>query len=140
MPMPRVHSCIAPASQPSRLRGMTAIEVLAALLVISTLSLFVLQVFHHSRRVQLEIHQMDTALQISRDVLEMLRVEKDWRRVDENLGEIKKYETAFTVQLMPQDAPVEGLVGLELTISWVGPHGVEQLVFNTTALDFEVDG
>lgn len=124
----------------SRYRGLTAIEVLVSLLIISTLSLFVLQVLEHSRKIQLEINQVDTAIQISRDVIEMLRVEKDWRKVDANLEDLKKYDTEFHVQLIPRDTPATGLVGLELTISWVGPRRLEQMVFTTTSVDFEVDG
>ena len=117
--------------------GLTAIETAVALLVVSFLSVFALQVLLHLQSVQHQIQQVDTAVQLARDVLNDLKAEPDWRVVESRTGSVDRFDTEFTVQLTPQDSPREGLVDVELTISWIGPRGVEQLVFNTSVPDPE---
>lgn len=110
---------------------------MVALLVISFLSIFALQVLLHLQSVQIEIQQVDTAVQIARDVLNDLKAEPDWRVVEEKVKPVNRYDTDFTVQLQPLGSSGEGLVDLELTISWIGARGIEQMVFSTTVPDVE---
>jgi len=117
--------------------GFTAIEAAVALLVVSFLSIFALQVLLHLQSVQIEIQRVDTAVQIARDVLNNLKAEPNWQVVQERLEPVHRYDADFTVQLQPQGSSGEGLVDLELTISWIGARGMEQMVFNTTVPDWE---
>jgi type II secretory pathway pseudopilin PulG len=120
-----------------RKSGFTAIEATVALLVVSFLSIFALQVHLHLQSAQIEIQQVDTAVQIARDVLNDLKAESDWRAVEERVQPVNRYDTDFTIQLQPLGSSVEGLVDLELTISWIGARGIEQMVFSTTVPDVE---
>ncbi|MCG3196620.1 MAG: hypothetical protein GHCLOJNM_01096 [bacterium] len=119
--------------------GFTAIEISVALLIISFLSLFVLNVMVYSSKIQLEKDQYDFALQRAREVLEQLKATPDWREVGEKLEPEKAWNTDFTFQMLPSEGPEEGLTDLELTIGWVGPQGMEQLVFTTSVLDSKGD-
>ncbi len=124
----------------SRKSGFTAIEVTIALLVVSFLSIFTLQVLFHLRSVQIDIQRVDTAVQIGRDVLNDLKAEPDWRVVESRIVPLRRYDTDFTVQLEPQGSSGEGLVDLELTVSWIGSQGLEQMVFSTTVPGQEAGG
>lgn len=122
----------------SRTMGFTAIEVAVSLLVVSFLSVFALQVLLHLQSIQIETQRVDCAVQIARDVLNDLKAEPDWRVVEKRTTPVRRYDTEFTVQLLPQDTSTNGLVDLELTIGWIGKQGLEQMVFNTTVPDPEV--
>lgn len=115
--------------------GFTAIEICVSLLIISFLSLFVLQVLVYSSGIQLEKDQYDYALQRAREILERLKAAPDWRAVAEKLESVRVWNTDFTFQMLPSEGAEEGLTDLELTIGWVGPQGVEQIVFTTTVPD-----
>ncbi len=111
-----------------------------ALVIVSFLSIFALQVLLHLQTVQIEIQQVDTAVQIARDVLNTLKHEQDWQIVAGPLETVRRFDTDFSPQLLPQGSSGEGLVDLELTIRWIGAPGLEQLVFNTTVSDLEAGG
>jgi Tfp pilus assembly protein PilV len=124
--------CLCPRT---RQRGITAIETTLALLVVSIVSIFLLQFLVYTQRIQLRTLQMDLAVQVARDVLNDLKAEQDWRKVAQRTHAIHRYSTDFAVQLLPKDADHEDLVDIELTISWVSPKGLEQLVCTTTLPD-----
>ena len=108
-----------------------------ALLIVSFLSIFALQVLLHFQTIQIEIQQVDTAVQIARDILNSLKTEPDWQVVEGQLETVHRFDTDFTIQLQPQGSTEQGLVDLELTITWIGKRGLGQLVFNTTVPDLE---
>ena len=120
--------------------GFTAIEVTVALMAVSFLSIFALQVLFHLRAVQIDIQRVDTAVQIGRDVLNDLKAEPDWRMAGKRIAPLRRYDTEFTVQLQSRGSSQEGLEDLELTVSWIGSQGLEQMVFSTTVPKGEVGG
>jgi Tfp pilus assembly protein PilV len=121
--------------KPSRESGLTVVEIAVALLVLSFLSLFALNVLNYTRMVQLETSQRDFAVQTAREVLNQIKAEPDWREVEKHLSGLRRFNADFTIQLLPSEAMEKGVVNLELTISWIGPRRLEQLVFSTSVLD-----
>jgi hypothetical protein len=102
------------------------------------LSVFVLNVFAYSQRIQHLTSQVDFAAQAAREVLTQLKAEPNWREVERRFAKpVRKFNADFTFQLRPEEATEKGVTHLELTISWVGPEGVEQRVFSTSVQDAE---
>ena len=120
--------------------GLTAVEVLVALLILTFVSVFSLHAFEYSRRLYLEAEQFDFAAQVARDILRELRSGEDWRTVKAawEEGPMKKYTTQFDVQILDNEGEEEGVTHLEVTLSWIGPKGLVQQVLNTSV--FETEG
>ena len=118
--------------------GLTAIEVLVALLILSVVAVFSMHAFEHTRRVHLEISQFDCATQVARDILNDLKSAEDWESVKtawEGLP-LERFDTEFDIQMQEQPGEEEGVAHLELAISWVSPRGLQQRVFNTSVFDW----
>jgi prepilin-type N-terminal cleavage/methylation domain-containing protein len=118
--------------------GLTAIEVLVALVILSVVAVFSMHAFEHTRRVHLEIAQFDCATQVARDILNELKSGEDWENVKtawEGLS-LERFDTEFDIQMQEQPGEEEGVAHLELAISWVSPRGLQQRVFNTSVFDW----
>lgn len=119
--------------------GLTAIEVLVALVILSVVAVFSMRAFEHTRRVHLETAQSDCATQVARDILNELKSGEDWKDVKSAWDEssLERYDTEFDIQMQEQPGEEVGVAHLELAISWVSPKGLQQRVFNTSVFDWE---
>jgi len=115
-------------------RGFSAVETLVSLLVVSFLAAFVMNVFIYSNRVQSHIHQMDRATEIARAVFEQIKNGTAWSQIQDYVDSNSHFD-GYDVQILPQPAPQEGTLHLELTLTWTGAQRSEQWVFNTTVFD-----
>jgi prepilin-type N-terminal cleavage/methylation domain-containing protein len=118
--------------------GLTAIEVLVALVILSAVAVFSMRAFEHTRRVHLETAQSDCATQVARDILNEIKSGEDWENVKAEWDELSlaRYDTEFDIQVQEQPGEEEGVAHLELAISWVSPKGLQQRVFNTSVFDW----
>lgn len=126
------------ASWASRMRGLTAVEVLVSLLILAGLVTFIAPVYEFARRTTLETDQYDTVAQIASDILRDLKAGADWREVREiwESDAISRHGTNFSVQILPDESSVEGVTEIELTIIWTGLlGGTYQEVFTTHVFD-----
>jgi hypothetical protein len=124
-------------SDSSNRSGLTAIEVLISLVLLSMVTVFSLHALEFTRRIALETEQFDQAVQISRDILQELKAGQPWQEIKKRWEStlIVKAGAEFNVQILEIPSDLEGTTDLEVTLSWVGPKGLEQQVFNTTVFN-----
>lgn len=119
--------------------GLTAIEVMVSLIILSVVAAFSLQAFDFTRRAQLEVDQLDFAAQTARDILNQLRHGEDWRTVRDSWAQnaLQAHGASFEVQVSGEPGEESGVSNVEVTLVWIGPKGMEQQVFNTSVFDYE---
>ena len=142
----RSRSSLDSGARPARGRsesGMTAVEILVSLILLSFLAVFMMGFVEYSSRVHVRILQLDHASQVARDILAHLKNGVPWAEVRMEFSGIRRFDTDFTVEFQTEEVSgpgQEGVVHLELTVSWVGPMGLEQEVFNTTVFQTASEG